>query len=189
MGGALRLDRSHQRLLRAIGATRQQSSRGMLAEQVWDGDPFRARRQSPGRPSGSAMPLVWAHAEFIKLMVSRHVGHPVDRPRAVWRRYQGHRSAARYEFWWPHAPIREFPAGSWLAVALRSPPKFTGVMAAGARQWTRQPTTEVSAFMLLHSMSAAFLLGSTSNSLGNGKRAAPGTAATIKWRQYRPMMT
>jgi glucoamylase len=29
------------------------------------------------------MPLVWAHAEFIKLMVSRQLGHRVDRPRAV----------------------------------------------------------------------------------------------------------
>jgi glucoamylase len=29
------------------------------------------------------MPLVWAHAEFIKLMVSRQLGHPVDRPRAL----------------------------------------------------------------------------------------------------------
>ena len=27
--------------------------------------------------------LAWAHAEFIKLMVSRHLGRPVDRPAAV----------------------------------------------------------------------------------------------------------
>ena len=30
----------------------------------------------PGRPTGSAMPLAWAHAEFVKLMVSRQLGHP-----------------------------------------------------------------------------------------------------------------
>ena len=30
-------------------------------------------------------------------------------------------------------------------------------------------------------------LGSTSNLHGNGKTAAPGAAATIKWRQYRAM--
>ena len=45
---------------------------GMLPEQVWDADPIPSRRLEPGRPTGSAMPLVWAHAEFIKLMVSRH---------------------------------------------------------------------------------------------------------------------
>jgi glucoamylase len=57
------------------------------------------------------------------LMVSRHIGHPVDRPRAVWRRYQGRRPTARYAFWWPHAPIREFHAGTRLAIALPGPAK------------------------------------------------------------------
>ena len=98
--------------------TRMASPGGMLPEQVWDADPIPSRRLEPGRPAGSAMPLVWAHAEFIKLMVSRHLGHPVDRPRAVWRRYQGCRPTARHTFWWPHAPINAVPAGARLAVAL-----------------------------------------------------------------------
>jgi glucoamylase len=97
------------------------SAGGMLPEQVWDADPIPSRRLAPGRPSGSAMPLVWAHAEFIKLMLSRHIGHPVDRPRAVWRRYQGRRPLARHAFWWPHAPIKTVPAGARLAIALPSP--------------------------------------------------------------------
>lgn len=64
------------------------------------------------------MPLVWAHAEFIKLLISRHQGRPVDRPRAVWQRYRGQRPFARHAFWWPHAPIASLPAGTRLAVAL-----------------------------------------------------------------------
>jgi len=111
----------------------------MLPEQVWDADSIASRRLEPGRPSGSAMPLVWAHAEFIKLMVSRHLGHPVDRPRAVWRRYQGRRPIARYAFWWPHAPIREFPAGKWLAVALPRPAKVHWAN-DGWRNATDEPT-------------------------------------------------
>jgi len=67
------------------------------------------------------MPLVWAHADFIKLMVSRNLEHPVDRPRAVWRRYQGRRPVAPHAFWWLHAPIRTFHAGALLAAAL--PPR------------------------------------------------------------------
>jgi glucoamylase len=94
---------------------------GMLPEQVWDADPIPQRRLAPGRPSGSAMPLVWAHAEFIKLLVSRHLGHPLDRPRAVWQRYQGRRAVARHAFWWLHAPIDGFAAGTQLAVALLAP--------------------------------------------------------------------
>jgi glucoamylase len=67
------------------------------------------------------MPLVWAHAEFIKLLISRHQGYPIDRPRAVWQRYRGDRSVARHAFWWPHAPIAVIPAGALLAVALTLP--------------------------------------------------------------------
>ena len=98
--------------------TAMASPGGMLPEQVWDADSIPSRRLEPGRPTGSAMPLVWAHAEFIKLMVSRHLGRPVDRPRAVWRRYQGRRPTARHAFWWPHAQIDTFHAGARLAVAL-----------------------------------------------------------------------
>ena len=100
---------------------RMASPGGMLPEQVWDADPIPSRRLAPGRPTGSAMPLVWAHAEFIKLLISRHQGHPIDRPRAVWQRYRGRRPAARHAFWWPHAPIAGLPAGAFLAVALPLP--------------------------------------------------------------------
>ena len=94
---------------------------GMLPEQVWDAEPIPSRRLAPGRPTGSAMPLVWAHAEFIKLLISRHLGHPVDRPRAVWQRYRGRRPMARHAFWWPHAPISGFSAGTRLVLALPLP--------------------------------------------------------------------
>ncbi|MCB1845215.1 MAG: hypothetical protein KDI09_19770, partial [Halioglobus sp.] len=43
---------------------------GMLPEQVWDVDLSRAEHPGAGRPTGSAMPLAWAHAEFIKLLLS-----------------------------------------------------------------------------------------------------------------------
>jgi glucoamylase len=94
---------------------------GMIPEQVWDADPIPARRLFLGQPSGSAMPLAWAHAEFVKLLVSRELGHPFDRPAAVWRRYGGERPTAKYAFWWPHAAIVSVPAGSSLAVALDVP--------------------------------------------------------------------
>ncbi len=100
---------------------RMASPGGMLPEQVWDDDPIPSRRLAPGRPTGSAMPLVWAHAEFIKLLISRHQGHPIDRPRAVWQRYRGRRPVAGHAFWWPHAPVAGLPAEAKLAVALPMP--------------------------------------------------------------------
>ena len=41
---------------------------GLLPEQVWDAAPIPERFLFPGRPSGSAMPLLWSHAEFLKLL-------------------------------------------------------------------------------------------------------------------------
>lgn len=91
---------------------------GMIPEQVWDTDPIPEKRLFPGQPTGSAMPLVWAHAEFVKLVVSRQIGHPFDRPAAVWRRYGGERPKAEHAFWWQHAAIASVSAGARLAVAL-----------------------------------------------------------------------
>jgi len=101
--------------------TAMASSGGMLPEQVWDADPIPNRRLMPGQPTGSAMPLVWAHAEFIKLLISRQLGQPIDRPRSVWRRYRGRRPSAKYAFWWLHAPIDSMLAGQRLAIALPRP--------------------------------------------------------------------
>jgi glucoamylase len=63
------------------------SSGGLLPEQVWDADPIVDRRLFPGRPSGSAMPLVWAHAEFLKLFLASTTGVHPDRSPAVAERY------------------------------------------------------------------------------------------------------
>lgn len=105
--------------LQAMSGT---SSRlGLIPEQVWDGSPIPARELEFGHPSGSARPLAWAHAEFAKLVVSRQLGRPVDRPAAVWQRYQGRRPAMSRAFWFPHAPIGEIPQGSRLVVALPWP--------------------------------------------------------------------
>ena len=100
---------------------RMASPGGMIPEQVWDGPAIPARRLALGRPTGSAMPLAWAHAEFVKLLLSRHAGAPVDRPRAVWQRYKGRPRAAGKAFWWPHAPIGDMRAGARLAVCTPLP--------------------------------------------------------------------
>jgi glucoamylase len=62
---------------------------GLLPEQVWDAEPIPALGLAPGRPSGSAMPLLWAHAEFLKLLVARERGQPIEQLRLVTDRYAG----------------------------------------------------------------------------------------------------
>jgi glucoamylase len=94
---------------------------GMIPEQVWDDEPIPARRLVRGRPTGAAMPLAWAHAEFVKLMISRSLGHPIDRPWATWLRYHGRRCSAKSAFWFPDAPITGLPSGTRLVIALPAP--------------------------------------------------------------------
>jgi glucoamylase len=97
------------------------SAGGLIPEQVWDREAIPERYLFPGRPTGSAMPLAWAHAEFIKLAMSRHVKRPIDRPTAAWERYRGRRPHAKRMFWFQHAQITVFPEGSRIVVALPQP--------------------------------------------------------------------
>jgi glucoamylase len=94
---------------------------GMLPEQVWDSDAIPERHLLPGKPTGSAMPLAWAHAEFVKLVFSHLRGEPIDRPHAVWQRYQGQRPQAAIAFWLQQAPISRMDAGMRLYIGLHQP--------------------------------------------------------------------
>jgi glucoamylase len=60
---------------------------GLLPEQVWDTAPIPELELAPGRPSGSAMPLLWTHAEFLKLLIAREQRRPIELLAAVEQRY------------------------------------------------------------------------------------------------------
>ncbi len=89
---------------------------GMLPEQVWDAEPIEALELAPGRPSGSAMPLLWAHAEFLKLLVAREQGQPVEMLHSVQGRYGGAAVSARVWHWRHEAPIARLEAGRALRI-------------------------------------------------------------------------
>ncbi len=97
---------------------RMASGGGMLPEQVWDTAPIPERRLFPGRPSGSAMPLAWAHAEYVKLVRSIALGHAIDRPEAAWRRYAGRAPKATRATWRFTAPRPSMRAGRTLRLEL-----------------------------------------------------------------------
>lgn len=63
------------------------SAGGMLCEQIWDAPDLPSCGMYLGRPSGSAMPLAWAHAEYIKLLRSAADGQVFDRVEPVALRY------------------------------------------------------------------------------------------------------
>lgn len=91
---------------------------GMLPEQVWDASPIPGKRLYAGRPTGSAMPLAWAHAEFVKLLLSSQLGRSFDCPRAAFERYGDRDKVPGRSVWSERAPSKDFFAGSDLRVNL-----------------------------------------------------------------------
>ena len=65
------------------------SATGLIPEQVWDEADRPEFFMYLGRPTGSAMPLMWAHAEYVKLLRSARDGGVYDRIPSVMARYQG----------------------------------------------------------------------------------------------------
>jgi len=90
----------------------------LLPEQVWDGPPMPERELMPGGPSGSAMPLVWAHAEHIKLLRSLADGAVFDLPPQPVRRYQRDRRPPRVASWRPDWRTEQIVAGRVLRIEL-----------------------------------------------------------------------
>jgi glucoamylase len=60
---------------------------GLIPEQIWDAADIPGQELFFGRPTGAAMPLVWAHAEYVKLLRSIHDGAVFDRPTQTVKRY------------------------------------------------------------------------------------------------------
>jgi len=108
--------------------TAMASRGGMLPEQVWDQPDVPGFGLFTGQATGSAMPLAWAHSEFIKLAVSRELGHPFDRPAAVWQRYAGERPPLARAVWTAAAPIGQLPPGVELLIALAAPGRILFTM-------------------------------------------------------------
>lgn len=79
---------------------------GMLPEQVWDEADRPELGLYLGRPAGSAMPLMWAHSEYIKLLRSAADGQVFDLIPAVADRYLAGRGRKDLEVWKPNRQVR-----------------------------------------------------------------------------------
>ncbi|MGA7271217.1 MAG: glucan 1,4-alpha-glucosidase, partial [Acidimicrobiia bacterium] len=94
---------------------------GLLPEQVWDGPPIPDRELTPGGPTGSAMPLVWAHAEYVRLMASLRLGRVFDTPVEAAERYRDQTPPPRVASWAPHHKLASMTAGKLLRLDLGAP--------------------------------------------------------------------
>lgn len=83
-------------LLKAMDAF---TNNGLLPEQIWDTNDIPEKNLFFGKPSGSAMPLTWAHAEYIKLCASIKNKKVFDMPPQTQERYLKQKTASLYTVW------------------------------------------------------------------------------------------
>jgi glucoamylase len=107
---------------------------GMLPEQVWraedqhGGGGFRR-----GQPTGSSMPLCWAHAEYLNLVRSRADGKPYDRIEPAYDRYVRRKQDFTHEIWTPVHRITAMKAGKILRIITPATAEIR--WSAGAENW------------------------------------------------------
>jgi glucoamylase len=105
-----------------LGVMRAQASDGgMLPEQVWDGADIEALELYNGRATGGAMPLVWAHAEYAKLVRSLHDGRVFDMPQQPYERYVRSTNTPTVAVWSSQNPSRTMSTGCTLRIQTPGP--------------------------------------------------------------------
>jgi glucoamylase len=114
----LTLERAHYELAggRLAEAQRLQaaaesfaSEGGLIPEQIWDTCDLPERELRFGRPAGSAMPLMWAHAEYVKLCRSLRDGRVFDMPPQTVQRYLIGKTDSPRCIWKPGHRIDSLP--------------------------------------------------------------------------------
>jgi glucoamylase len=94
---------------------------GLLPEQVWDSADIPGRELLIGHASGSASPLVWAHAEYLKLCRSIRAREVFDRPAQTVERYVDTRTPSPHVIWRFNNKVRSMPAGRILRLETLGP--------------------------------------------------------------------
>jgi glucoamylase len=94
---------------------------GLIPEQSWDADDIPEKGLFRGRPTTSACPLSWAHAEHVKLLRSLRDGRVFDLPPQTALRYIKDAPRPRMRVWRFKDRLTELENGYVLRVELREP--------------------------------------------------------------------
>lgn len=90
----------------------------MLPEQIWDQPDLPKAFMYLGKPCGAAMPLMWAHAEYIKLLRSARDQRVFDLIAPVAERYLQNNGRKDLEVWKLLRRVRRMAAGNILRIVL-----------------------------------------------------------------------
>jgi len=94
---------------------------GLIPEQIWDAADIPERELYFGKPSGSAMPLVWAHAEYVKLLRSLRDGRVFDMPPQTVQRYLVDKKVSPFVLWRFTYRRTSIPYGKALRIETMAP--------------------------------------------------------------------
>jgi len=75
------------------------ANNGLLSEQIWDTRDIPEKDLYFGKHTHSAMPLLWAHAEYLKLCCSIQQGKVFDMPSFTRKRYIKDKKGSPYAIW------------------------------------------------------------------------------------------
>ena len=112
---------------------------GLLPEQIWDSPDIPEKELFFGKPSGSAMPLVWAHAEYVKLLRSLQEGRVFDMPPQTVQRYINSKSVSPYILWRFNHKVRSLPTGKILRIEAQA----EGMVHWSTDGWTTTRDTQM----------------------------------------------
>ena len=97
------------------------TSTKLLPEQVWALPDLPKAHMFFGRPTGAAMPLAWAHAEYIQLVRSAVDGRVFGVIPEVAERYRNRRREQPLEIWKFNRQVRSMAAGGILRIQAAAP--------------------------------------------------------------------
>jgi glucoamylase len=120
--------------IRLLKAMDEFSNNGLLSEQVWDSDDIPDKELFRGKHSGSALPLTWAHAEYIKLCASIRDNVIFDMPEETRKRYLVNQQPSVYQIWRFISQSKSLSPGKTLRIE---------VMADAVVHWTDDGWTTI----------------------------------------------
>lgn len=89
---------------------------GLIPEQVWDSEDIPEKGLYLGKPSGAAMPLAWAHSEYVKLARSIKEKKIFDMPLQVEKRYIKDKAKSNLFVWSFNNHFKYIPKGKRLRI-------------------------------------------------------------------------
>jgi len=95
---------------------------GLMPEQIWDGPDLPSNYLRSGGTTDAAMPLVWAHSEYVKLHRSAGDGQVFDLVEPAYDRYvRGNGERQAVEVWKSNRQVTTIPVGTLLRIQADSP--------------------------------------------------------------------